>query len=147
MGEGQRQQQGPNAANAATQATSAWEWERQRQRDTDTQRWCVHMISSPGDTAAEPLLYDTTRCDDCLGAWCVFAGIGSPGCISGNKWANCAPIWYWHVSIGCYMVVGIHIALGGTGAWETKHGLPAGIDTYSIAGWAETITGLHWCIY
>jgi hypothetical protein len=40
------------------------------------------------------------------------------------------------------MVPGIHIALGGFGVWEIKHRLPAGIDTYSIAGWAETITGL-----
>lgn len=53
------------------------------------------------------------------------------------------PFWMGRFfSIGCYMVPGIHIALGGFGVWETKHRLPAGIDTYSIAGWAETITGL-----
>lgn len=37
------------------------------------------------------------------------------------------PIWDWHVSIGCYMVQGIHIALDGIGAWRIKHGLLAGI--------------------
>lgn len=89
--------------------------------------------------AAEPLLYNTTQCDDYSGVWCVFAEVRSAGCISGSEWAYHTPIWDCHISIGC---TGMHIALARVGEWETKHWLAAGIDTYSIARWAETITVL-----
>lgn len=85
------------------------------------------MISFPADIAAEPLLYDTTRCDDCPGVRYVFSGVGSAGGISRGEWVYPTPVRDWHVSIGCYMVQGIHIALDGIGVWKIKHGLLAGI--------------------
>lgn len=86
------------------------------------------MISFPADIAAEPLLYDTTQCDDCprrpvcfqwgrVCWWHFQKRVGTPYAHSGLG----------HASIGCYMVQGIHIALDGIGVWKIKHGLLAGI--------------------
>jgi len=49
-------------------------------------------MSFPGNIAARPLLYNTAQCEDCLGVWCVFAGVRSVGCISESEWAYRMPI-------------------------------------------------------